>query len=298
MTDTTSRAFYMLLIFLILISCDSVIREDDRIVLTKLGDRELLLEDVKHNVSAERYENDSLNVINQYRNNWITRQLKVREAKRLNLEQNENVARRIRKAKESILVDAFNQAVYLEVPEEPVSRSEAQSYYESNKEKFLLAEQHVRFRHMIASSHSDAENARNAIQRGESWRNIAEQYSINPQQAVRKSKQYHAISSAAIHYESMNHFLQTIGVTEISSIRRIDNHYHFVQLMERREAGEHPQIDWIIDQIAEWLTIDQRRKYLRSMEQNLFLQAQANNELKIYDVRKPEQKIEIVTDSL
>jgi len=298
MTDLLKILFIASLGLLLLNSCEQRPSDGDNIILAELGNEVLLLRDVKNNVSEERYHGDSLQVIDRYRNNWIKKQLKVNEARRLGLHNQEEVQRRIRQAEESILVDAYNEAVHLEQSGDPVSRTEAQSYYESNKEKFVLAEQHVRFRHMMSSTLNNAQNARNALQQGRSWRDVAEQYSANPRQAIRGAQQYFPISTAAIEYGPLNNFLQVIGVTEISPIRRIGDHYHFVQLMESRDIGDHPNMEWIIDQIAEWLTIDRKRKHLRSMEQSLFLQAQANNELRIFDVRVPEQEIEIVTDSL
>lgn len=296
----TDKAFALLLYTLLftITACDQSSKDGDNVLLAEVGNQRLMLNDVKNDVSAERYAEDSLQVIDHYRNNWIKRQLKVEEVRRLGLDQQAEVQRRIQRAEESILVDAFNEAVYLEVTGEPVSRSEAQAYYESNKEKFVLAERHVRFRHLRATSLSDAENARNAIQRGRSWRDVAAQYSVNPEQTLRHSQQYWPLSEAASEYESLNSFLQAIGVSEISPIRRIGDYYHFVQLMETRDAGEHPEVDWIIDQLTEWLMLERKRKHLRSLEQNLFLQAQANNELRIFDVKEPEEEIEIITDSL
>ncbi len=297
MTDTL-RALFLLPLFLIAISCEHRTIDSDDIVLAEAGNHVLLLSDVRNNVPAEVYAADSLRVIMNYQKNWVNRKLKTMEARRLRLDQSQEVQRRIRQATESILVDAFNEAVYLDMKDEPVTQSEAQSYYESNKEKFVLAERHIRYRHIMAASLTDAQNARNALLRGRSWTSVVEQYSVNPQKAIRTSRQFFPASTAAMYFEEMNTFLQVIGVTEISPIRRIGDQYHFVQLVDSRDAGEHPQVDWVIGQISEWLMLDRRRKHLRSMEQSLFLKAQANNELRIYDVTIPEQQIEIVQDSL
>ncbi|MFO8028262.1 MAG: peptidyl-prolyl cis-trans isomerase [Cyclonatronaceae bacterium] len=288
----------LLLLMHLLPACEQLERHQDDVILAEVGNHVLRLSDIKNNIPEEVYAQDSLRAIENYKTSWINRKLKIMEAKRLGLDRNPEVQRRITRANESILVDAFNEAVYLDMNDEPVTRSEAQSYYESNKEKFILAERHVRYRHLIAATLGDAQNARNALLRGRSWDSVAEQYAIQPQQAIRRSQQFRPISAAAMNYEQINNFLQIIGVTEISPIRQIGEHYHFVQLMDSREAGGHPQVDWIIGQISEWLSLERRRKQLRSMEQSLLLQAQANNEIRIFDVHQPEQEIQIVTDSL
>lgn len=266
-----------------LASCEQEKLTDD-ILLAEAGTKKLRISDVKRDMAPELYYSDSLRIITQYKNNWINRQLKVREARRLGLDRHPEVLRRLQQVTESILVDAFNEAVFLEIPDSPVSLEEAQIYYENNKEKFILTERHVRYRHLIASTASDAQNARTALMRGRSWRAIAEEYAINPQHAIQVSQQYVPVSTAANQFAAMNSFLQVIGVSELSPIRRIGDQYHFVQLIESLDAGEHPQVDWILQMITEWLTTERKRKHLRAMEQRLFLQAEANNELKIHTV--------------
>ncbi|MDG5765901.1 peptidyl-prolyl cis-trans isomerase [Balneolales bacterium ANBcel1] len=297
MTDSL-RFILILAIALFLASCEHHVRDAHDVLLAEVGNEVLTLGDIRNNVSPELFAQDSISAIQEYRNNWIRRQLKIREARRLGLHEQEAVEQRIRRAQETILVDAYNEAVFLDLKDSPVTRSEAQTYYESNKEKFVLAERHVRFRHMMTNTLNEAQNARNALQRGQSWRNVTETYSVNPRQTYRHSTRFFAISDAARGYEPLNNFLQVIGVTEISPIRRIGDHFHFVQLMETRDAGEHPEMEWVINQITEWLEIDRKRKQLRALEENLFLQAQANNEIVIYDIRTPNREIDIVTDSL
>ena len=272
-----------LILLAALTSCEQE-RLNDDILLAEVGNKKLRISDIKSNVAPELYYPDSLQVITQYKNKWINRQLKVREAKRLGLDQHPEVKQRLQQVTESILIDAFNEAVFLDIPDKPVNLEEAQIYYENNKEKFILTERHVRYRHLIAATASDAQSARTALLRGRSWRSISEEYAINPRQAIQISQQYFPVSTAANQYAAMNSFLQVIGISEISPIRRIGDQYHFVQLIESRDAGEHPQVDWIIQMITEWLTTERKRKHLRAMEQRLFLQAEANNELKIHDV--------------
>lgn len=281
--NKTILIFISLILLTSLSSCEQEKLNDD-ILLAEVGNNKLRISDVKSALSPELYYSDSLRIINQYKNNWVNRQLKVREARRLGLDQHPEVKKRLQQVTESILVDAINEAVLLENPTSPVSLEEAQIYYENNKEKFILTERHVRYRHLIAATASDAQNARTALMRGRSWHSIAEQYAIAPQQAIQISQQYYPLSTAASQFPAMNSFLQVIGISEISPVRRIDDQYHFVQLIESRDAGEHPQVDWIIQKITEWLATERKRKHLRAMEQRLFLQAEANNELKIHDV--------------
>lgn len=81
----------------------------------------------------------------------------------------------------------------------------------------------------------------------------------------------------------LNRYLRVIGPSEISPIYRSGNEYHFVQLIEERPEGDHPDLDWLIEQIREWLTLEKRKRAFNTYVKNLYLQAQANNEIKIYN---------------
>jgi hypothetical protein len=41
-------------------------------------------------------------------------------------------------------------------------------------------------------------------------------------------------------------------------------------------------LDWLIGQIEDWLTLEKRKRAFNTYVKNLYLQGQANNEIKIY----------------
>ncbi len=97
---------------------------------------------------------------------------------------------------------------------------------------------------------------------------------------------------ALAHHEVMNTMIRRIGITEISPIRRVNGDYHFVQLMETRPEGGHPDLDWLIGQIKEWLLLERRRRHFNSYVKNLYLNAQSNNEIDTYNVLTPNVESE------
>jgi len=84
--------------------------------------------------------------------------------------------------------------------------------------------------------------------------------------------------------EELNRYLEIIGINEISPIRQFNGQYHFVQLVEQYEKGEHPNLDWLLGKIKEWLTIEKRRKLFTNYIRNLYLKAESNNEIVLFDV--------------
>ena len=121
--------------------------------------------------------------------------------------------------------------------------------------------------------------------KGISWNIVLDNFSINPDVALRESERFWPESLALSNYEILNRYLQLIGKSEISIIEKIGDEYHFVQLLEERAAGDHPDLEWLIDQITNWLILEKKRIAFNTYLKNLYLQAQANNEIKTFDVQ-------------
>lgn len=279
-------------------SCERLIPAESDQVLARVGSHTLTLEEVRQSISEDQFQADSLRIIERYRSNWIRQQLKAQEAVRLGLHDVPEVQRRIEQARRAILADAFNNAVHSELNANPPDRSQVHAYYESNRDRFVLAESHVLYRHMISANVSNARSARNALLQGVEWDEIVSRYAANPRQVHLLSSQYQPMSTAAREFGELNQTLQVMGITEISPIQQINGQFHFVQVMDVREAGEHPELEWIMSRIADWMQVDQRRKRLREVEQSLYLQAQANNEVFVFDLNLPDREIPWAPDSL
>ncbi|HBQ58963.1 MAG TPA: hypothetical protein DD671_04890, partial [Balneolaceae bacterium] len=57
--------------------------------------------------------------------------------------------------------------------------------------------------------------------------------------------------------------------------------------------------DWLIEQIKEWLTLEKRKRAFNTYVKNLYLQGQANNEIKIHSVNNVESNPSVIdTDTL
>ncbi|MEX0779329.1 MAG: peptidyl-prolyl cis-trans isomerase [Balneolales bacterium] len=280
-------------ILFLLISCTSTESDSGNHLLAEVQGEKLTLDEVRGSVPEYIYEQDSLKAIRNYRMAWVNRQVLLQEAKRLGLDANEGVQERVRRAEEEVLASALHDLVQKEIRENGVTRQEAQIYYENHRDQFSLKERHVRYRHLIAETMSSAQNAKNSLMRGNEWEDVARRYSINAEQVIQNSNRFWPLSTAAADYPDMNDFLQVIGLTEISPISEINGRYHFVQLLEDRSEGEHPDLEWVLGQIEEWLLIEKQRRNSTSYERNLFLKADSNNEIKLYDVHNLEQSKEI-----
>jgi hypothetical protein len=160
-----------------------------------------------------------------------------------------------------------------------VTREEAQTYYQTYRDQFTLDERFVRFRHITTQTRTEADNANRDLARGIEWRQILDNYSVNPDLQFRQSQQFWPISMAGGDNTQVSRFVSRIGITERSPIFIHDGQFHLVQLMEDRPAGEHPDLEWLIPQIQAWLKLEKARRITNSFMRNLYLEADANNEI-------------------
>ncbi|HCI70677.1 MAG: hypothetical protein CL662_14065 [Bacteroidetes bacterium] len=293
---TLRLLFYFLIFFGI--ACENS-QQKEEIILAEVNDAVLTLQDAKSNISASEFNEDSIAAYNSYKNRWIERQLILEETKRLKLLDSPDVQRKVDRAKEEMLLISFQEAILSKLESDIIiSDQEVRNYYQTNKDKFILDERYVRFRHLIAATLSDAENARRDLMRGISWENVARQYSLQSDLVISNASRFWPESSALKEFDTLNRYLRLIGVSEISLIENINDQYHFVQLLESKAVGEHPDLDWLLDQIENWLILEKKRIAYNTYVKNLYLAAEANNEIHTYNVLPNNTNTELVSDTL
>ncbi len=293
-----NRAYLLLSFTILLLGCTKPTSTTE-VVLARVGNSELTLEEVRNQIPDISLLEDSVSAYNHYRDQWIERQLILQEANRINLLSSPDVKAKLKNMREEVIINSFQQAIMnTKENSEQVTMEEARSYYQENKDKFVLDERYVRFRHLVARTLNDAESAKRNLMAGIPWDKVAEQYCIYPELKIRESDRFFPESTALKDYKVLNRYLKVIGISEISRIEKIGTQYHFVQLIEERVEGEHPDLDWLTGQIQNWLTLEKKRRAYNSYLKNLYLAGQANNEIVTFDVLPEPISIPVENDTL
>lgn len=268
-----------------IVSCNQSAKNSSEGALARVGTNYLTVEQATENIPDFVLAEDSVKALLQYREDWIREQLLLQEANRLQLAQKEEVQQKLQQAREEILRQSLKDYVIGTTQNEfEISDNEARSHYQANKEQFVLNEDYVKFRHLRTNTLSEARSARQDLLRGVPWPEVAKEYSIDSEVAINKSSQFWPLSMAAKEIDIMNSYLHRIGQNEISPIQRVNGVYHFVQLTEIRSEGEHPDLDWLIEEIKDWMITDNHQRNFSSYVKNLYLKAQSNNELETFNV--------------
>lgn len=282
--------------FLIIISCLTACtgsKEPKAVVLAQVGDKVLTANEVRLNIPEHVFVSDSIAAVNNYREDWIRRQLILQEAERLNFAERNAVQVKLKRLQEDFILQSIQDYIIGEFHEDlTVTDEEARNYYQQNKDKFVLDERYVQYRHLVARNRNDAEQARKDLLRGHQWPDVAKEYSLYPELKIRESERFWPLSTAGGDIAMLNRYLQIIGPSEISPIYKSGNQYHFVQLLEEKPKGEHPDLDWLISQIKDWLVLEKRKRAFNTYVKNLYLQGKANNEIKIFTVLPDENVLQ------
>lgn len=276
----------------VMFACTPSEQVDDSPTLAQVGNKSLTVEEALENIPSFVLRDDTLSAVQRYKEQWLNSQITLREAERLQLDQNPDIQRRIERLRNQLLEEALKEYVLQEHSDElEVTREEAQNYFQANKDKFVLDEDYVRFRHITTSTRAEADNAKNALMSGRSWEDVVEQYSTNPELQLRESTQYWPQSMAVSDIPMLNRYLNIIGISEISPVHFFRGEYHFVQLREQRNEGDHPDFNWLIPQIREWLKLEKSKRITNAFVRNLYLQAESNNEFDTYSSEEIEKRL-------
>ncbi|MEX0639296.1 MAG: hypothetical protein WD094_02460, partial [Balneolaceae bacterium] len=190
--STNNMAINGLLLFmmsLILSSCEMASDHPSDPVLARVGESALTLQQALKEIPDLLLVKDSLSAIEQFQTTWIQNQVIRKEAERIGLDRNADMTRRMERLREQLLRNAITDYVISQHSEElAVSREEAQNYYQSHKDNFILDEEYIRFRHLTTRTLGEAESARNDLLGSVSWSDVTQRYSVNPDRQFRESE--------------------------------------------------------------------------------------------------------------
>lgn len=278
-------ALYLIVAALAVTGCTHDNSGDSSQRLARVGNSYLTLNEALEEIPSFILEQDSIKSLQRYRDNWIRGQILLDEARKLNLEQQEIIQKRLKNAREEVLKNALKETVIAQFTESmTISDREILNYYEEHKEELQLSERFVQFRHVETEKLSEARAAREALQDGEYWPDVADQYSINAKLKIKNAEKYWPVSNVLNDLSTMKPYIATLDSGAVSPIQREHGAYHFIQLVDSRNEGDYADPRWIENQLKDWLRIERQRKHYNSYIKNLYLNKKEDNELDVYNV--------------
>jgi hypothetical protein len=277
-----SLTFVVSLIFLS--SCEQSKPPTDSVVIARVGNEFLTLDYALDRIPTFILSADSLTALSDFREEWIQKRLLYLESKRVGLHKETSISDRLKRSEVDILAQSITEILIANSSDAlEVTPSEVRDYYERNRDQFVLQERYVQLRHMVTKNLDNAIEAKADLLRGIPWEVVVDRFAAEPEETLEKSQHYFPVSALFTDNPSMRQYINVIGITEISPIRGHDGEFHFIQITDDKPRGDHPDIDWVFEQIRDWLTLEKKRRFIRSYQHNLLIQAEANNEIDRYE---------------
>lgn len=279
-------SIYLSMITLLLaVGCRQSNGDRSSIRLARVGTNSLTLDEALDAIPSFVIKQDSIKALQQYRNNWIEEQILLDEARKLDLEQQQTVKKQLAKAREEVLVNALKKAITAQVTKTmTITDRDIINYYQKHKSQLKLDERFVQFRHLETEKLSEALAAREALQKGTYWPDVARQYSLNAEAKIKHAQKYWPVSTVLNDLSTMKPYIATLDSGAVSPIQREHGTYHFIQLVDSREKGDYTDPRWIEGQLRSWLVMERQRKHYNSYLKNLYLNKKEDNELDVFNV--------------
>lgn len=259
---------------------------EDTEYIARVGDRMLTKEDLGPQFQVFAFGQDSSEALEQIVEDWVRNELIAQEAIRRGLRNDEELQRQLEENERSILVSTFVSRLYDDEDDTP-TEEEMQAYYAQNAEQLALREDYIRVRYIKLDTQQEAEEfivkLRDATVAGNvesAWPNLVNQHSNDKDASLLLASQYYPESMLFTSIQLRN-IVSQLDINQISPVINEGNAFHVVQLVERREAGQIPELNWIEEELKQRLSIETRKQLLARQVQRLRTEALAREDLEI-----------------
>ncbi|MBT8255489.1 MAG: peptidyl-prolyl cis-trans isomerase [Bacteroidia bacterium] len=139
----------LLVLSILLVSCDYFKQEDPRIPIARENDTYLYEDDISDLVAQTTTPEDSILVVSNYINRWATQQLLIDQA-RINLGDEEQQAydKLVEQYKIDLYTEAYKSSIVSARLDSTITQQELERFYEANKENFKLNNRLVKVRYI------------------------------------------------------------------------------------------------------------------------------------------------------
>ncbi|MDT0608304.1 peptidyl-prolyl cis-trans isomerase [Croceitalea rosinachiae] len=146
-----SNKYFLIIGVLFLISCGSFLKDDTEVEpIARVGESYLYAKDLQSFITPDMSQQDSTAFAINYINKWASKQLLLSKSKiNLSEEKLEEFNRLVNDYKADLYTRAYIEALVQQSNDTAVSKSQLESFYESQKENFKLNEKLVQLRFVV-----------------------------------------------------------------------------------------------------------------------------------------------------
>jgi len=129
---------YISILILFLISCSDENHQNNRKKVVSINGTILYENELINDIPSGLLEEDSINFINQYINNWIKDQLVLKKAEDLLPEHVKNINNKVKKYRNSLITYEYEQIYIKKRLDTIINDEEIEDYYNNHSDDFIL----------------------------------------------------------------------------------------------------------------------------------------------------------------
>jgi len=277
--------FILVLLSLILISCEYFQQSEDRKVVVRVNDSYLYEDDIQALINENTSAEDSSIIVSNYITRWATQQLLIDRAE-LNLPQSqqEEFNELVSNYRNELYTNAYTEAVVSRDLDTSLNREDVQQYYEENKENFVLNEDLVKLRYInIAKNSNNLDEIKSKFTRfndedQQDLLNMAIQfknYSMNDSVWVKTKSVYNKIGPLSV--EDRASLLKKSNFMELQDSLNV----YLVYVNDVLSRDEQAPIEYASATIREILLNKRKQALIKELEKDITKDAIKNNEFEI-----------------
>ncbi|MES3629558.1 MAG: hypothetical protein PPP56_05270 [Longimonas sp.] len=263
---------------LLLTACGSEPPEDS--YAARVGDAYLTEQELSDALQSVAVDGDTVEARRQIIEQWVTRTLLLDEAERLNLESEPDVQAQLEEQRRSVLINALTNRIYENAEMDP-DRDDVARYFERHREQMRLREPYVQLRHLrLDDDETASEAAATLRETPDAWGAVCERDVRNAEQACRVGNLFFPIRQRMTEAPFLRERVAAMDAGDVD-VTRSEDTYHVLHLVERIEAGQEPELEWVAPEIERRLRTQSRKQMYEREVQRLRNEAEARNALDV-----------------
>ena len=196
---------------------------------------------------------------------WVRQELLYREALTRELDQQARLKMLLEQTRRDLLVAALLDAEFSS-EELAFSEDDIRRYYDTNQHQFQRPWSEVKARHILLASQRNANARRQALQRGESFADVAREHSLDVDTRYQGGDLGYF---SELDEPTLWGATRELPLNRVSKPIRTEYGYHLIQILERPEAGTVRDLEQVRTDIIEALVRERHKAKLDQLVEQL-----------------------------
>ena len=243
--------------------------------------------DLEHLGTEANNPEDNAEIVTQYIQSWVAKQLLIAEAEARNEYNKAEIERKVLDYRYALLVHSFIEKLVNTQLNREVSDEETASYYQAHQEDFVLRSNIFRGKFVVLPKDAPNRNRLRPLLMG----NKQEQLVALRSYCLQFAQNYALDETVWLPWDELlkgTPFNDARDKTKLLSTGRLlqasdDDHFYYFKITEYRRVGDISPLAFVSDQIADIIVYKRKIALANKIKKDILQQAKGNNNCVIYE---------------